>query len=382
MHSKLFLTFGPVHILIESDSGMAGVFAVLSHWFAPSLPKDDQEPDIIFSLSSFLPEHSSDSEGAIKDHFSMRDGKAWEASISTLEKEKKIQWHYHCTPSPFMILRVVNRIPDFFSRIISREFGDARYFSASYFAYNIMLPALEVALLHRGATFMHASSVVGRDGRGVVISGWGGAGKTTASSYLYLTKPNEWKFLSDDLAIVDKNGSIWFNPFPINVFPYNTHHFRRLESFLSESMGFAERIHWKLFRHFFGMKGSMRRRAPFNTTYTKNQAKIFLVVHVERFSGSNFQIETLSIDDLAKTAKNILFFEIRNKSALFCIANSLKDGMRFKIPSLDEVGIQAEEIYKAAAQALTPYRILVPKYASTNAVGEFFDKFLEEKIGF
>jgi len=377
MDSRIFLTFGPVNILVESEPEVGAILDILSRWFLCNDVQPTTSPDIVFRLANTRDIAKSAAEGLAMEVLHMEDNRAWEVFLSVSQQNTTTAWQYVCVPRLGARLRIIKHFPSFFIRFLSPEFADLPYFRASYFVYNVMLPALQVALLARGATFIHASSIVGREGEGVLFSGWGGSGKTTASSYLYLTNPVAWSFLSDDLAIIDRKGRIWLNPFPINIFPYNTNTFPRLAELLDRSMAYTERLHWKVFRWVFGMKGGMRRRAPLEGTYRECLAKISFGIHIERRFVSEFQVETLPASEFAKIAKNILLFELRNKSTLFSLVNSIKDGARFCIPSLDEVGIRAEAIYSSALKDINLRRVSVPKNASTQEVGKFFEDFLQ-----
>lgn len=71
---------------------------------------------------------------------------------------------------------------------------------------------LAVILYQRGAIPLHGSSVV-IDGRGVVFTGYGGAGK---SSLCYAYSKRNQKFLSDEISVLflDENGKLMVHPGP------------------------------------------------------------------------------------------------------------------------------------------------------------------------
>jgi SynChlorMet cassette protein ScmC len=62
-----------------------------------------------------------------------------------------------------------------------------------------------------GGILLHGA-LIERDGRGVILAGPGGVGKTTASRRL----PLSWRSLSDDatLVVCDEKGAYWAHPWP------------------------------------------------------------------------------------------------------------------------------------------------------------------------
>lgn len=81
-----------------------------------------------------------------------------------------------------------------------------------------IVPALQVALLSRGATFLHAAGVE-RDGRALIFPSWGGIGKTALVSHL--VRDRGWRLLGDDLVILSSEGICWAFPKPLAVYSYH-----------------------------------------------------------------------------------------------------------------------------------------------------------------
>ncbi len=68
---------------------------------------------------------------------------------------------------------------------------------------------LLIKLLQKGYTIIH-SACVSRDNKGVLISAWGDTGKTFTSSSL--VQQCSFHFLSDDLTLIDRNGTAYCFP--------------------------------------------------------------------------------------------------------------------------------------------------------------------------
>src|SRR5690554_6176886 len=95
-----------------------------------------------------------------------------------------------------------------------QRFGDWNYLSraetiAKNFLYDIFDYLTQLIHLKHGASYLHASSFE-KSGRAVALVAWGGIGKTT--SLLKLVSEDNWRFLSDDLGLIDRDGILWRTP--------------------------------------------------------------------------------------------------------------------------------------------------------------------------
>lgn len=78
--------------------------------------------------------------------------------------------------------------------------------------------ALQLALLHNNVSFVHGACVE-KDGKAILIASRGGVGKTIIVEYF--VRKLGWRFLGDDLVIVDGNGKCYAFPKPMVLYPYH-----------------------------------------------------------------------------------------------------------------------------------------------------------------
>lgn len=78
---------------------------------------------------------------------------------------------------------------------------------------------LEIKLLQRGCTLVHGAGV-SKGPRGHLISGWGGAGKT--STMMALSRKG-FKMLGDEVVILSKNGTLYSFPIMVDIRPTTEH---------------------------------------------------------------------------------------------------------------------------------------------------------------
>ncbi len=106
---------------------------------------------------------------------------------------------------------------------------------------------------------VHAAGVE-RRGRGYLLSGSGGAGKTTVATRL-LTDRGRTRFLTDDVAIIDDAGRVVPYPRRIMTYRYNVDGNPALGRNLRRWQGRGDRLHWALHRSMDPAKMA-RRRVP------------------------------------------------------------------------------------------------------------------------
>ena len=93
---------------------------------------------------------------------------------------------------------------------------------------------------------LHASGLQAPDGTVTLIGGTGGVGKTSLG--LELSRHHGFRFVTDDIAVVDRAGHVWPNlAFP-KIYGYNVDGDAELRRLLLRGGGWEDRLNWKLHR--------------------------------------------------------------------------------------------------------------------------------------
>ena len=142
-------------------------------------------------------------------------------------------------------------------RSVNRSYISRAQNLAKVILYNDIEPLIHQKILQDGGAFIHASCVA-RSDSAVVISGWGGAGKTSVATEL--TDSNEWKLVSDDLCLVDSRGDVQPYLKRVQIYPYNLDSRKAIE--LIQDRSLRSRINWKLRSIAVGEKSVRRRVLP------------------------------------------------------------------------------------------------------------------------
>jgi len=96
---------------------------------------------------------------------------------------------------------------------------DGRFILKSrYPCYEWFFWIIQLALLRNKFTFIHGGCFE-KNGKAILIASKGGVGKTAITAY-FVNKLN-WKFLGDDLIIVDETGKCFAFPKPMVLYPYH-----------------------------------------------------------------------------------------------------------------------------------------------------------------
>lgn len=86
------------------------------------------------------------------------------------------------------------------------------------FVFYVFEPILHLFLLRNGLALVHGAAFA-RSGRGILLSSWGGTGKTT--TVLWMAMRGGYAVLSDDWSLVSREGVLLRYPKRIRVYGYN-----------------------------------------------------------------------------------------------------------------------------------------------------------------
>ena len=395
--------FGPAVARIVAAPECAGVLEVLERWLVAGRCGADDPARLVFALCGReaqrkgatrpLPGEGSSRareeavgdarsrvfSGAARledDRFTVWDERAWEASVPLASSEGVRRWTFFARDG--RLLRAAKRVPTWLLRLAHHHYFSADEIRASTFVYRHLIPILQDELLRLGATFVHASAVHRLDGGGLLISGWGGSGKTGASAWLHLAGAERWGFLADDLAIVDLDGVLHLSPLALNVFPYNTRGFQTLHERVVAPMGFVERAHWSIRQTLLSSDATVRRVPPLAGPPERPSCPLALCVHLERSSVGAPELLRIEPVALARIAANVLTYELRQSLPSFALANALCLE-RSPLASPHELGAASERLLAEAVSRAPVFRLRVPEAFGPRELGEHLESLWDSR---
>jgi len=374
------VAFGPVRVLIRADGGMESVYRALRSWLAAGACVGNESPDLVVELTDSPTFHRdvtgdviSAGPGAFDGHqVLIRDGRAWEAAIDRFWRPGSPKALRYSTRNGPM-LRTVGRLPSLLFRSLHvHRFSQAEV-RASTLLYRHLVPAVQACLLERDATFVHASSLREVGGLGMLISGWGGAGKTSGSAALYLGRPQRWQFLSDDLTILTGDGRLHFSPLPLNIFPYSTAQFRPLHDRVVGPMGIWDRLQWSVRGRMMGKKGVARRISPVRPPSASSSCPVELVVHLQRSRGDRVAVEPRNPEEIARVCRNVLLYELGDALSMSAAANAICLGSAPPVAGIDRLVDGAERVLRKGFRDRRAVSVTVPESTTVEQLGEVLE---------
>ena len=240
--------------------------------------------------------------------------------------------------------------------------------TAKNFMYDLFDLVTAAALVERKASYLHASTCA-RDGAAVALIAWGGVGKTT--SVLKLVTEDGWRFLSDDLGLVDDEGRLWRTPRKLQVYAYNVEGEPALRRRVMEGRGPIDRVnwHWRLAR--FGPKKVRRRigaEALFGDDSVAEVAPLKKAIFLERVDVDAIRWQEIGVEALARRSATILVDELDTLVAVAVAAES--HGVDVGIPGLDELRETMTEILVEAFEGVPAVRLQIPIDAGPDALAD------------
>lgn len=204
---------------------------------------------------------------------------------------------------------------------------------AKNFFYDVFDYVCQISLVRRGATFVH-SSAIDMSGTCLLISGVGGVGKSTSA--LRMVIENNGKYLSDDLAIIDRTGRVWRSPKKIQIYGYNVKGSVKLKAALLAKRSLLDKLSWHLRLATLGDKRVRRRVLPeefFGREAVARVASIDCAILLNRNDGDSISISDITSEELAIRNSNILMSELTPFGELSAICQA--QACHALIPSRD-----------------------------------------------
>ena len=260
---------------------------------------------------------------------------------------------------------------------IRQRFRDWNFFTreetlAKNFMYNIFDFIIETKLLANNSSFIHASSIENQ-GKAVLFVAAGGVGKT--SIMLQIMKKASWRYLSDDLSIIDSDGRVYFNPKYIQIYPYNVNNDSELYNLLMNGRGIIDKLNWYYRKYRYGASSVRRRVDPrifFGREKVSKSASINKVINLVRMGVKDFEVDEINPHVVSNIASEILSLEINPFFKYSCLCNG--GGTDSPFPKIEEVKERARQRFQEILKNIPCYQLRVPLKATPSDLYEYIDK--------
>ena len=195
-------------------------------------------------------------------------------------------------------------------RFFSKAFKNKVEGQITTFYYRIFLLFTQLWNVDHNASYLHASAV-DVDGHAVLFSADSGVGKSALLFSLYNQK--KYKFIADDLTIVNKDAKAYYQGRSLSVKPYHMSYFPFLIEKLKKLMGLMQKLQWKIVND----SRLIYRLSPKDLfRCASGRSEIKRVVHLCTHTKESFEIKSISKQELVDNVLPILineFFLANNK---------------------------------------------------------------------
>lgn len=275
-------------------------------------------------------------------------------------------------------------LPRSLQRLLHPRYVDVDELDALEFLFRGFQPMAQLGLLSKARTFLHASSFVHRaSGQGVLVSGWGGVGKTTTCAHLILGGRGDYAFLADDMSILSSSGRLHQNPMGIHLFPYNTAGYQRLQEVVRERMSWLERCHWEIRRRWLGSDRVVRRLAP-QVLYSRrlaDSAEVGLSLVLRRTASTEGRVKAISEREFATLAANVLLYEMRKLTILLTASAGAPGGAnRWGLNETGGFVRDVENICLAGLSNASTLAVDLPRSWNALEIGQFVGEVVDEHL--
>ncbi|MBM7560331.1 hypothetical protein [Marinitoga litoralis] len=227
---------------------------------------------------------------------------------------------------------------------------------------------------------VHSSAFQSPDGKTLLMGGTGGIGKTSLE--LYLCRNKKFKFIADDISIMDKNGKVYPNlAFP-KIYGYNVYGQKELKKVLLSERSLANKLHWYLSINLRGENKVRRKISPLDLygsylNFSINANNYFILVRdkkVDELKKEAISVQ-LAVDLTIKVIQNEYF--AFHQHIIWHEYNSLLKNIK-PVITLNEVYSKWEKIGRNAFENLNLYIVRIPeKYDHQKFLNDFYTRIIE-----
>jgi len=192
------------------------------------------------------------------------------------------------------------------TRLSNSGFASNIEIQINVFYYRVFLSFMQWWNVKNDYSFIHASSFSYNKG-GYLLTATSGIGKS--AFLLSASRDKSFKFIADDLAIVNSAGFSNFLGRKISIKPYHFSYFPWLKSIIKKNMPLVQNFQWKLLANRKPLSYSLSPNDLFNGA-VDDAMKIRKVIHLMNHNSTEFKTMKISAEDLSKINVSIMQTEL------------------------------------------------------------------------
>jgi len=271
-----------------------------------------------------------------------------------------------------------HRTDSLLTRLREESYQPALVRAGKQFLYDSFNQLVQLRQLSMGQTWIHSSAVT-KGERTVALMAWGGTGKT--STMLQLVRHDGWRFLADDLTVIDESGHVYRAPHRLQMSALNVEGDACLRKRVLAGRGPLDRFQWYE-RKWRRGAGRVRRRMHaselFGGDAIADEGQLTDAFFLRRVNRPSFNSRDISPEHAAALSSQVLHAELdplcEMQTAIFSSA------VPVELPGLQTIHNEAERILTSAFSSLRARcRLIdVPFGAGPSDLGSYFSRILED----
>jgi hypothetical protein len=241
---------------------------------------------------------------------------------------------------------------------------------ANSFMYNVFDFMSQMGHLSTGSSYIHASSFE-RDGRRVALAAWGGIGKTTVMLKMILE--GDWRFLSDDLGLIDDAGTLYMTPKRMQIYGYNLAGEPKIQNALLGNRSPFDKAAWKYKLAMDGPKGVRRRVSAedlFGNAKVGQGGPLTDLFYIERTDVQSIISEPADAERVTAKCATILLKELQPYTDIAIAMHSTWRSPT--LPDVNEMFERSRQVLARAFKGVPATYVQVPIEAGPDDLADFF----------
>ena len=260
---------------------------------------------------------------------------------------------------------VINMRPNqkyFNDNLVFRFFDNGEFSSVEDRLSSVLFESIFVPMtfFFDDLALIHSASFIGNNDA-ISIGGTGGIGKTSLEIEMCFN--NNYKFINDDIAVIDKEGNIYPNYARPKIYGYNLENNNNLEAEIFKNRSLCDKLSWKYKAAKNGIHKVRRKVLPqlFNAVSIDN-VKLGHYFMLSRYDKLDIEINDLDLGDVVVQTHNIIKTEYQHffKHILWHNYNC-KMLNKKPIVEIDTVDYKSTKVLASGCKDVVLKSILVPQ---------------------
>lgn len=231
-------------------------------------------------------------------------------------------------------------------------------FVNSVMSYSLFWFVVHAVLLKKGASFIHASSLV-VGGKTLLLAGTGGCGKTS-TTFKLLEEPGA-SYLAEDFSILSSDGRLFYNPKAMSIYASDLRGSPKiLLNYTQKHLTTAECSSWN--RSIEGSGNPMKKVPPhlvLDAEQLRDVAQLDTALFLVRGDFKKIAYENIAASEFAERSMNASYRELKTLSEIIAQGNAV-GAQQLDMPSIEEFRDRMRQAYCRATEATPCHLLQIP----------------------